>query len=133
MKLLLENWREYERQEEQYLLLEEFLLNEYWGEKAINWAWEKFKEIGDKGKRAAAQEWAETKEVAPILGRLLTGKEVTDEEKKKLSAQALDVLKTAGLVAIASPPMTLGPLILMVITLQKLGVNVLPSAWREIT
>jgi len=129
VKLLLENWREYIDQEEQDLFLEQWLLEEGAGD-WVKEKWQQLRNVNQKALAAAAQEWRETKEVAPILKRLLSREEVSEAERKQLNDQAIDVLKTAGWGAIAIVPGTLGGVIAMIYILQKFGLNPLPSAYR---
>ena len=84
MKLLMENWRGFLDEEE---CLEEAPLEEG----VADWVkekWQQLKNVKQRGMLAAAQEWRETKEVAPILKRLITGEEVSPEEKRQLNDQA---------------------------------------------
>ena len=127
MKLLMENWRGFLDEEE---CLEEAPLEEG----VADWVkekWQQLKNVKQRGMLAAAQEWRETKEVAPILKRLITGEEVSPEEKRQLNDQALDMLKTAGWGAVAAAPGTLGGVIAMIYILQKFGLKPLPSAWEN--
>ena len=128
MKLLLENWRRYIDQKEQDLFLEHWLLEEGVGD-WVKEKWQQLRNVNQKALAAAAQEWRETKEVAPILKRLLSGEEVSEAEQKQLNDQAIDVLKTAGWGAITIVPGTLGGVIAMIYILQKFGLNPLPSSY----
>ena len=88
MKLLLENWRRYLSQDDPIVI----------EEGVVDWVKEKWSQAKALNKRAlatVAQEWAETKDASAILGGLLTGQEVSGDEKEQLNQQALDILKTA--------------------------------------
>jgi len=128
MKLLLENWREYVKLEEQNLLLEQALLEEGWA--ADKWA--ALKTVGKDTLEKLATEWSETKEVAPTLGKIFKGQEVSDAEKQELITQAGDVARVVGLGAVKMIPFVGIPLVAMIIyTMKKMGLRPLPTAWGE--
>jgi|TARA_Y100000310_G_scaffold179346_1_gene179309 hypothetical protein len=130
MNLLFENWREF-LDAEDYLLLEETLLDEglkdWFKEK-----WEQLKTEKRVALKAAVQEWHETKGVAPILKKLISKEEVSEEEKTELNTQALDILKTVGWGTFAAVPGTLGGVALIIYILQKMGLTPLPSAYYDV-
>ena len=122
MKLLLENWRKYLKEDD---LLEESI---------VSWAaekWEQLKDIHQKALKVGAKEWVETKEAAITVSKLMKGEETTEEEREEVKEQAIDILKTAGWTALILPPFTDGLVALLIIALEKMGYKPLPSAWYE--
>lgn len=82
-------------------------------------------------KKGVKRESKETKEAAGIIQKMILGKEVTEEEKKLLKYQSLDILKVIPLVAIQGIPIPI-PITPILITLgKKYGFNILPDSHRK--
>ena len=69
---------------------------------SINEFGEKFKEGWSKFLSAAKREGKETAIAAQILKRMVTGKKVSEDEKKFLKNQSIDLLKIVGVVGLGA-------------------------------
>ena len=131
MKLLLENWRKYLKEEETHILLEQALLEEG----MMEWAKEKWIQLDDIKKKAlkvSAKEWVETKDAVSIISKIFRGESINPEEKKLVQDQAIDVLKTTTLGGVYALPGGTAAVLLLIIALQKMGFQPLPSAYYSI-
>lgn len=74
----------------------------------------------------------ETKLALEILSRMISGKEVTDGEKKFLKAQSKDIAKILPLVAIQGIPIPIPITPLLIMLGKKYGVDILPKDHRSL-
>ena len=94
--------------------------------------WNSLRETVQDTLSKVAIEWSETKELAPILEKLLRGEELTEEESAEITQQAGDIGKIVGLGAVKMIPFAGMPLVALIIyTMKKMDLNPLPSAWDE--
>lgn len=110
---------------------EEFLLES----KAYDYAQraiKKGKELAKEIKEGVKRESKETKEAAEILQKMAMGKEVTEEEKKFLKYQSIDILKVLPLIAIQGIPSPIPITPLLIILGKKYGFNILPDSHEKI-
>jgi ribosomal protein L37E len=78
------------------------------------------------------RESKETKEAAGILQKMVMGEKVTDEEKKLLKYQSIDLLKVLPLIAIQGIPIPIPITPLLIILGKKYGFNILPDSHEKI-
>jgi ribosomal protein L37E len=99
-----------------------------YAQKALKKGVELVKEI----KQGVKRESKETKEAAEILQKMVMGKEVTEDEKKFLKYQSIDLLKVLPLIAIQGIPSPIPITPLLIILRKKYGFNVLPDTHDKI-
>ncbi|MDP6932851.1 MAG: LETM1 domain-containing protein [Myxococcota bacterium] len=101
----------------------------------MDWARETWDSLRDTAQDTLARiaiEWSETKDLAPILNKLLQGETISEAEKEEITAQAADMGKIVGLGAVKMIPFAGMPLVALIIyTMQKMDLKPLPSAWDE--
>ncbi|WP_198673743.1 hypothetical protein [Algibacillus agarilyticus] len=83
-------------------------------------------------KKGLAQESDETKQMLEIYKRY-TRKQASKEEMKHANEQFVDLLKGMGIGVVAILPFAPITIPLIVKLGQKLGIDVLPSSFRELT
>ena len=108
----------------------EFLLENKvydYAQKAISKGNVLVKEIKDGVKR----ESRETKEASVILQKMILGKDVTEEEKKLLKYQSIDLLKVLPLIAIQGIPIPIPITPIIIILGKKYGFNPLPDSHKK--
>lgn len=98
-----------------------------YAQKALKKGVELVKEI----KQGVNRESKETKEAAGILQKMVMGKEVTEEEKKLLKYQSIDLLKVLPLIAIQGIPVPIPITPLLIILGKKYGFNILPDSHKK--
>lgn len=81
-------------------------------------------------KKGLAQESVETKEMLSIYQRYTTG-QASAEEMKKANKQFADVLKAMGLGVLLVLPFAPVTLPLIVKMGQKLGIDIIPSSFKD--
>jgi len=101
---------------------------------AISW-------IKEKGRNAAAAtkdffmklktEWGETKEGAAILGKMVTGVELSKQESEALKQQVKDLAKGIPLLSLVALPGGGIATVALVKLAKKYGIDLLPSAFKE--
>jgi hypothetical protein len=87
-----------------------------------------------KGKDFASSVWTavkrekrETQEAAKILYRMFKSEDVSDNEKKFLKAQALDLCKVLPLIAISGIPIPVPITPFLIVLGEKYGFSILPK------
>ena len=93
----------------------------------------KGKELVKEIKQGVSRESKETKEAAGILQKMIMGKEVTEDEKKLLKYQSIDLLKVLPLIAIQGIPIPIPITPLLIILGKKYRFNVLPDSHEKIS
>ena len=83
-------------------------------------------------KQGVKRESKETKEAAGILQKMVMGKDVTEEEKKLLKYQSIDILKVLPLIAIQGIPIPIPITPIIIILGKKYGFNILPDSHEKI-
>ena len=83
--------------------------------------------------QGAKREGKETKEVIKILGRMMKGEKVSDNEKKFLKAQSADLAKILPLVAIQGIPAPVPITPFLIMLGKKYGFSVLPNSHSKIS
>ena len=99
-----------------------------YAQKALKKGGEVIKEI----KQGVRRESEETKEAAGILQKMVMGEKVTEEEKKLLKYQSIDLLKVLPLIAIQGIPIPIPITPLLIILGKKYGFNILPDSHEKI-
>ncbi|MDP6933273.1 MAG: hypothetical protein QGG40_10175 [Myxococcota bacterium] len=101
----------------------------------MDWArdtWDSLRDAAQDTLARVAVEWSETRELAPILNKLLHGEDISDEEKEEITAQAADIGRIVGLGAVKMIPFAGMPLVALIIySMKKMDLQPLPSAWDE--
>ena len=92
----------------------------------------KGKELVKEIRQGVRRESKETKEAAEILQKMVMGKEVTEEERKLLRYQSIDILKVLPLIAIQGIPIPVPITPLLIILGKKYGFNILPDSHEKI-
>jgi hypothetical protein len=89
----------------------------------------------NKGKDTAKSIWdgvkleaSETKEVARLLGELIKGEEITDEQKAFIKAQSIDLAKALPLIAIQGIPIPIPITPFLILLSKKIGWEILPNS-----
>jgi hypothetical protein len=94
--------------------------------------WDSLRSTAQDTLAKIAIEWSETKELAPIVEKLLRGEDLTEDEKTEITDQTADIGKIVGLGAVKMIPFAGMPLVALIIyTMKKMDLNPLPSAWNE--
>ena len=99
-----------------------------YSQKAILKSGELIREI----KKGVKRESEETKEAAGILQKMVMGKEVTEEERKFLKYQSVDILKVIPLVIIQGIPVPIPITPILIALGRKYGFNILPDSHTKI-
>ena len=95
-------------------------------------ALEKGNDLVKEIKQGVNRESKETKEAAKILQKMVMGENVTEEEKKFLKYQSIDLLKVLPLIAIQGIPIPIPITPLLIILGKKYGFNILPDSHEKI-
>lgn len=98
----------------------------------IPYAWDKIKELKQRGMMSAASEWDKTKGIKPIIEKLVNNKKINKDEWDSLKERVLDLGKASFWGAIAIPPGTIPQLILFLMGLEAVGANPMPKSWYDI-
>jgi len=77
------------------------------------------------------RESSETKEATKILNRMLQGEDISDEEKKFLRNQSMDLLKILPLIAIQGIPVPIPITPLLIVLGKKYGFDILPNSHKK--
>lgn len=99
-----------------------------------------FAKIKEKGSSAMSatrkffqnlkQEWGETKEGAAILGKMVTGAELSPEESSALKAQIKDLAKGIPLLALIVLPGGGIATVALVKLAKKFGIDLMPTSFK---
>jgi len=89
---------------------------------------ESIQRTAEKNFQRLMQELRETGELSLLLTKAARGHKLTDEEKRKMRAQLIDVAKAIPALAIFAAP---GGLLLLVALAKVLPFNLLPSAFQD--
>ena len=104
--------------------------------KFTDWTKKMYKKGNDFTKSVWAgtkREGKETKKAIQILGMMIKGQEVSDDEKRFLKAQSGDLAKILPLVAIQGLPGAIPITKFLMILGKKYGFSVLPNSHSKIT
>lgn len=77
------------------------------------------------------RESTETKEAAKILNKMLRHEDVTEEERKLLKNQSIDLLKILPLIAIQGIPIPVPITPLLIVLGKKYGFDILPNSHKK--
>ena len=77
---------------------------------------------------ATKRESKETKEVLRLLDMMIKGEDVSDEQKKFIQAQAVDIAKVLPLIAIQGIPVPVPITPFLIVLGKKVGFNILPDS-----
>jgi len=77
---------------------------------------------------ATKRESRETKEAVRLVDQLIRGNEISDEQKKFLKAQAVDLAKVLPLIAIQGIPVPVPITPFLIVLGKKVGFDILPNS-----
>lgn len=77
---------------------------------------------------ATKRETRETKEALRLVDQLIKGNDISDEQKKFLKAQAVDLAKVLPLIAIQGIPVPVPITPFLIILGKKIGFDILPNS-----
>ena len=77
---------------------------------------------------ATKRETRETKEALRLVDQLIKGNDISDEQKKFLKAQAVDLAKVLPLIAIQGIPVPVPITPFLIILGKKVGFDILPNS-----
>ena len=95
---------------------------------ALNRGTDTVKSMWDGVKR----ESAETKEAVRLIGELVKGNEITDEQKEFVKAQSVDIAKAVPLIAISGIPVPIPITPILILLGKKIGWDVLPNSHTKV-
>ena len=108
------------------------VVNEF-GKKMKSYVNDKSEELKNSWKTfvsVAKREKGETIELLKVLQKLISGKEVTENEIKLLKAQSKDIVKIVAVMGMGAVSMAI-PLLLEKV-LNKYGISIMPSSHKEL-
>lgn len=77
------------------------------------------------------RESSETKEAAKVLNKMIKNEDITEEEKKLLKNQSIDLLKILPLIAIQGIPIPIPITPLLIVLGKKYGFDILPNSHKK--
>lgn len=93
----------------------------------------------NKGSDAVKSMWngvkresKETKEAVRLIGEILKGKEVSDEQKEFIKAQSIDIVKAVPLIAVSGIPVPIPITPLLILLGKRIGWDILPNSHTKI-
>lgn len=93
----------------------------------------------NKGSDAVKSMWngvkresKETKEAVRLIGEILKGHEVTDEQKEFIKAQSIDIVKAVPLIAVSGIPVPIPITPLLILLGKRIGWDILPNSHTKI-
>ena len=108
------------------------VVNEF-GKKMKSYVNDKSEELKNSWKTfvsVAKREKGETMELLKVLQKLVSGKEVTENEIKLLKSQSKDIVKIVAVMGMGAVSMAI-PLLLEKV-LNKYGISIMPSSHKEL-
>ena len=93
-----------------------------------------------KGSEAVKSMWdgvkresSETKEAVRLIGEILKGKDVNDEQKEFIKAQAIDIVKAVPLSAVSGIPVPVPITPLLILLGKRIGWDILPNSHKKVS
>jgi hypothetical protein len=79
------------------------------------------------------RESSETKEAVRLIGEILKGKDVNDEQKEFIKAQAIDIVKAVPLIAVSGIPVPVPITPLLILLGKRIGWDILPNSHKKVS